>query len=130
VTWTTQWVAPKRIIWIRSSKTDLKIFPRQVQSKIGYALWIAQAGGKNPEAKPLHGFGGAGVVEMIADFDCDTYRAVYTVRFRDAIYVLHVFKKKSRKGATTPRAEIELIKARLKFAETVHDELRKKGGDN
>jgi phage-related protein len=130
VTRTTQWAAPKRIIWIRSSKTDLKTFPRQVQSKIGYALWIAQAGGKHPEAKPLHGFGGAGVVEMIADFDGDTYRAVYTVRFRDAIYVLHVFKKKSRKGATTPRAEIELIKARLKFAETVHDELRKKGGDN
>jgi phage-related protein len=79
---TGQRPGPKPIIWIRSSRSDLKTFPREVQSKIGYALWIAQEGGKHPEVKPLRGFGSAGILEMIADFAGGTYRAVYTVRFR------------------------------------------------
>jgi phage-related protein len=120
---------PKRIIWIRSSKSDLKTFPKEVQSKIGYALWVAQEGGKHPEAKPLRGFGGAGVLEVIADFRDDTYRAVYTLRFPSAVYILHAFKKKSRKGIPTPRAEIQLVRARLKHAEKVHALLTAEGAN-
>ncbi len=120
---------PRRVIWILGSKRDLKTFPRLIQSKIGYALWLAQEGGKHPDVKPLRGFGGAGVLEMIADFDGATYRAVYTVRFVDVLYVLHAFKKKSKTGVATPRAEIELVKARLKYAETLHH-LRTETGVN
>ena len=96
-----------------------------MRTKIGYALWIAQQGRKHVDAKPLRGFGGAGVLEVIADFDKDTYRAVYTVRFLEAIYVLHVFKKKSKSGIATPRPDADLIKARLRFAEELHMKLRK-----
>jgi phage-related protein len=85
-----------------------------VRTKIGYALWVAQEGGKHPNVKPFRGFGGAGVLEVIADFDSDTYCAIYTVRFRETVYVLHVFKKKSKSGVSSPRAEIELVRARLK----------------
>ncbi|WP_103973304.1 type II toxin-antitoxin system RelE/ParE family toxin [Methylovulum psychrotolerans] len=85
---------------------------------MGYALHWAQRGGKSPAAKPLQGFGGAGVLEIVDDFDGNTYRAVYTVRFAQAVYALHVFQKKSPKGIATPKQDIELVKARLKRAET------------
>jgi phage-related protein len=85
---------------------------------MGYALDYAQQGGKHPDANPLRGFGGAGVLEIVEDNDSDTYRAVYTVKFTDTVYVLHVFQKKSKKGSATPKHEIDLIKERLKRAES------------
>lgn len=107
----------KPLFWIGSSRDDLKDCPGDVQDVVGFALHWAQRGGKSPDAKPLHGFGNAGVLEIVDDFDGNTYRAVYTVRFAQAVYVLHVFQKKSRKGIATPKQEIDLVKARLKRAE-------------
>lgn len=107
----------KPLFWISSSKDDLKDCPSDVQDVFGYALHWAQTGGKAPSVKPLQGFGGAGVLEVVEDHDGNTYRAVYTVRFSRAVYVLHVFQKKSKKGISTPKQEIDLIKSRLKRAE-------------
>ena len=107
----------KPLFWIGSSWSDLKDCPDEVQDFVGYALHWAQRGGKSPAAKPLQGFGGAGILEIVDDFDGNTYRAVYTVRFAGAVYALHVFQKKSRKGIATPKQDIELVKARLKRAE-------------
>jgi phage-related protein len=95
----------------------LRSFPRAVRIDIGHALFTAQEGKTDPAAKPLRGFGGASVLEIVASHHGDTWRAVYTVRFRDAIYVLHVFQKKSAKGIATPAREIDLIKRRLTEAE-------------
>jgi len=106
-------VKPKPVRWIGSSKEDLSAFPAEVKGRVGQALWNAQTGSKAPFAKPLKGFGGAGVLEVVDDFDGETYRAAYTVRFADVVYVLHAFHKKSRKGIETPKPEIDLIKARL-----------------
>lgn len=116
----------KPLFWIGSSCRDLKDCPDEVQDFIGYALHWAQRGGKSPDAKPLQGFGNASVLEIVDDFDGNTYRAVYTVRFAEAVYVLHVFQKKSRKGMATPKPDIELVKARLKRAETHYAEWRAK----
>jgi phage-related protein len=95
----------------------LRSFPRAVRIDIGHALFTAQEGKTDPAAKPLRGFGGASVLEIVASHHGDAWRAVYTVRFRDAIYVLHVFQKKSTKGIATPAREIDLIKRRLTEAE-------------
>jgi phage-related protein len=106
--------------WIGSSLDDLKDFPDDVQHVMGYALELAQADGKHPDAKPLAGdpaFRGAGVLEVIDNYQGDTYRAVYTVRYSDAVYALHCFQKKSTRGIATPQRDIELIKRRLKSAE-------------
>jgi phage-related protein len=84
---------------------------------MGYALYQAQLGRKAPSAKPLAGFGGAGVLEIVEDFQTNTYRAVYTVKFARLVYVLHAFQKKSKKGIATPKPEVDLIKRRLRFAE-------------
>ena len=108
------------LAWIGSSRKDLKKFPAEVQSAMGFALYQAQLGLKAINAKPLAGFGGASVLEIVDDFQTDTYRAVYTVKFRDVIYVLHAFQKKSRKGIATPKADLDLIKRRLKVAEEDH----------
>ena len=105
---------PKPVIWIGSSKEDLSAFPREVAGAVGFALYEAQKGNKHPNAKPLHGFGGAGVLEVVENHDGDTCRAVYTVKLADRIYVLHVFQKKSKSGAKTPRTEIDKVIARLK----------------
>ena len=110
----------KPLRWVASSKKDLLEFPDAVRREIGYALDFAQAGDKHPSAKPLKGFHGAGVLEAVEDHKGNTYRAVYTVRFSDVVYVLHAFQKKSKKGIATPQPEIELIKDRLKLAETDH----------
>ncbi len=110
----------KQVVWIRSSKDDLKKFPRTAQSHIGFALKVAQTGGKHPDSKPMKGFGGASVVEIVEDYDGETYRAVYTVKFATAIYVLHAFQKKSKSGIATPRREIDLIDERLKRAKELH----------
>jgi len=105
------------LLWIGSSRKDLKSFPNEVQQVIGYALYLAQKGEKAPEAKVLTGFGGGGVLEIVDDYQTDTYRAVYTLKFADLVYVLHAFKKKSTRGRVTPKRDIEVIKKRLKVAE-------------
>jgi phage-related protein len=110
----------KPVAWIGGTKADLSSFPEDVKDAVGFALYDAQQGGKNADAKPLRGFSGAGVLEIVEDQDGDTYRAVYTVRFSEYIYVLHVFQKKSKSGIKTPKAEIDLIKARLKRANEAH----------
>lgn len=107
----------KELFWVGDSKVGLKEFPREVQRVMGRALDVAQRGGKAFNAKPLKGFGGAGVLEVVDDHDGDTYRAVYTVRFADAVYVLHSFQKKSKRGVATPKRELDLIRRRLAAAE-------------
>ena len=107
----------KPIIWVGSSKEDLSSFPEEVKQDIGYALEEVQKGCQPLSAKPLKGFGGSGVVELVDRFDGNTYRAVYAVKFRDAVYVLHCFQKKSKSGIKTPTQEMDLIKRRLKAAE-------------
>src|SRR3712207_5665530 len=104
----------RQLVWVGSSLNDLRVFPDEVKRTMGYALYLAQMGGKHPDAKPLRGFGGAGVIEAVEDFAGDTYRVVYTVRFATAVYVLHAFQKKAKRGIATPRQEIELIRARLR----------------
>jgi phage-related protein len=106
----------KPVVWIGSSLSDLKDFPETVQSDIGYALYFAQDGIKHPSAKPLKGFKGAGVLEIVENYDGDTYRAVYTVKMVGVVYVLHTFQKKSKQGIATSRQDIALIEARLKLA--------------
>jgi phage-related protein len=105
----------------REPKADLSVFPEDVKDSIGFALYVAQQGGKHRDAKPLRGLGGAGILEIVDDFDGNTYRAVYTVRFAGRVYVLHVFQKKSKTGIKTPKAEISLIQSRLKRAEQEHN---------
>jgi phage-related protein len=107
----------KPLAWVGTSRDDLRAFPQEVRSTMAYALLLAENGDKHPDAKPLHGFGGAGVIEMMDDCDGSTYRAVYTVKLASAVYVLHAFQKKSHKGIATPKSDIDLIKARLKQAE-------------
>ena len=103
--------------WIASSRKDLKHLPNKVQDYFGYALFLAQEGGKADSAKVLKGFGSAGVLELVENLAGNTYRAVYTVRFKEAIYVLHVFQKKSKRKIATPKQEIDLIKERLRQAQ-------------
>ena len=110
----------KPLDFVGSSREDLREFPDEVKQDIGYALFEAQKGQKSESAKPLQGFGGAGVLEIIERFDGDTYRVVYTVKFREVVYVLHCFQKKSKSGIKTPQQEIELIQRRLKAAEEDH----------
>jgi phage-related protein len=116
----------KPLHWLASSLEDLRSFPRAVQRSIGVALRTAQLGRKHESAKPLKGFKGAGVLEVVEDHDGNTYRAVYTVRFADSVYVLHVFQKKSKKGIQTPKHVVELIRARLRRAERDHQEGEKR----
>jgi len=121
------------LIWVGTTLKDLKTFPDEVKKMVGYAMHLAQSGEKHPDAKPLKGFGGAGVLEVVDDFDGDTYRAVYTVKFANAVYALHAFQKKSRKGSQTSKADIDKVKARLKVAEEIHEQrlaalAKEKGG--
>lgn len=106
----------KPIKWVASAKRDLDAMPEEVKDVFGHAIDLAQAGGKHVDAKPLTGFGSAGVLEVVEDFRSGTYRAVYTVKFAGWVYVLHCFQKKSKSGIKTPREDIELIDARLKAA--------------
>ena len=121
----------KALKFIGSSREDVKAFPEDVRQDIGYAFFEAQRGQKSAAAKPLQGFGGAGVLEIIERHDGGTYRAVYTVKFRDVVYVLHCFQKKARHGIKTPRQDIELIKQRLRVAEhdyETHDRVNEEKG--
>ncbi len=115
----------KPVGWIASSLKDLRAFPDEVMDEIGHALYEAQRGGKHEAAKPLKGFKGAGVLEVVENYDGDTYRAVYTVRFAEVIYVLHCFQKKSKSGIATPKQDLDLIQARLKTAEVEYEEWKK-----
>ena len=108
---------PKPVRWMGSSLRDLRSFPQAVRSDIGQALFAAQQGKTDPAAKPLKGFGGASVLEIVASHHGNAWRAVYTVKFTDAVYVLHAFRKKSTKGIATPIREIDLIRRRLAEAE-------------
>lgn len=110
-------VLPKHLDWIGDSKEQFCEFPEQVTKEMGYALYLAQMGDKSADAKPLKGFGGAGVLEVVENYDGDTYRAIYTVRFAGIVYVLHAFQKKFKRGVKTPQHEIDLIHRRLKRAE-------------
>jgi phage-related protein len=112
----------KPVIWIGSSRSDLRAFPKPVKDVVGYALYVAQQGGKHPDAKPLHGFGGAGVLEILEDYRGDTYRAVYTVRLAGRVYALHAFQKKAKVGIKTPKPDIDLIRERYKRAEEQHEQ--------
>ena len=113
----------KRLEWVGSSKRDLLSVPGKVMDLFGFALYLAQEGKKHEQAKPLKGFGSAGVLEVVEDWDRSTYRAIYTVRFECAVFVLHIFQKKSKSGVATPKADIELIRQRLKVAEQTAKEL-------
>jgi len=106
----------KPVRWIGPAHRDWKNFPADVQDVMGHALYLAQLGKKAGNAKPLKGFKGAGVLEIFDDFESSTWRAIYTVQFKEAIYVLHAFQKKSRKGISTPKADIRLVEQRLKQA--------------
>jgi phage-related protein len=106
----------KPVRWIGPSYNHWKAFPDEVQDVMGYALYQAQQGKKAANAKPLKGFKGASVLEIVDDFDNSTWRAVYTVQFKEVIYVLHAFQKKSKQGIATPKADIKLINQRLKQA--------------
>jgi len=109
----------KPVTWVGTSLKDLREFPAPVQDVMGYALYLAQRGGKHQDAKVLTGFGGAGVVEIIKDYRGDTFRGVYTLRFAGTVYVLHAFQKKSKSGRATPRRDMELIQRRLREAERI-----------
>ena len=115
----------KPLEWIGSSHKDLLGLPANVRRFFGFALSLAQAGDKHDAAKVLKGFGGAGVLEVVEDDAGGTYRAVYTVNFAEAVFVLHCFQKKSKRGIATPQQDIDIIQARLKIAEAYVKELRK-----
>ncbi len=115
----------KPVVWIGSSHQDWKDFPDDVQDVMGYALRLAQCGEKAHNAKPLIGFKGASVLEITDNYQTDTYRAVYTVKFEGVVYILHAFQKKSKKGIATPKSDIQLIQQRLKKAREYHDKHRK-----
>lgn len=122
--------ARKPIIWVGSSREDITAFPPEVKKDIGQQLAVAQDGAKPYKAKPLKGYPGATVLEICDDFDGDTYRAVYTVKFQDYVFVLHAFQKKSKHGIATAPKDLELIGTRLKRAQAIYDEMMatSKGG--
>ena len=110
----------KPVVWVSSARKNIQAMPSLIRREFGVALDEAQEGRKPLNAKPLRGFKGASVVEIVESFDSDAYRAVYTVRFEEAIYVLHVFQKKSRRGIETSSRDLELIRTRLQQAEELH----------
>jgi phage-related protein len=110
----------KPLHWIGSTKRDLKKFPKDVMRVMGQALDDAQWGGKHPDTKPFKGYKGAGVLEIVDDHQGDTYRAIYTVKLANAVYVLHAFQKKAKKGIKTPKKDVDLIGKRYKAAEAHH----------
>jgi phage-related protein len=114
----------KPLIWIGGSKKDLMALPTDVRKFFGHALDFAQRGDQHGAAKVLKGFGGAGVLEVVEDHISGTYRAVYTVKFEDAVFVLHCFQKKSKSGISTPKEDMDIIRARLKVAEALAKELQ------
>jgi phage-related protein len=114
----------KPLEWVGSSHKDLMALPAGVRRFFGYGLALAQAGDRHDAAKVMKGFGGAGVLEVVEDAGGGTYRAVYTVKFDEAVFVLHCFQKKSKRGIATPKEDMDIIRARLKVAEALAKELR------
>ena len=117
-------VREKPLHWVGSAKSDFMAFPPQVRSDMGYAIGVAQLGGRHPKAKPWKGEG-PGIFEIVESFDGDAYRAIYTVRFEGAVYVLHAFQKKSPSGVRTAQTDIETVRRRLKRAQDDHKSLHK-----
>lgn len=115
----------KRVAWIASSREDLRQFPRPVQKRMGDALFAAQVGEKHDHAKPLKGFGGAAVLEIVERYDTDAYLAVYTVALSEAVYVLHAFQKKSKEGRAMPQRDVAIIQQRLQVARETDEQLRR-----
>ena len=111
---------PRLMVWIGSSRRDMRTMPQDVRRSFGVALYAVQIGLTPPIAKVLRGFGGAGVLELIEDDAGGTYRAVYTVSYSSAVYVLHVFQKKSKRGRQTSQRDVDLISERLKRAGEIH----------
>jgi phage-related protein len=119
----------RNLIWMGSSRDDLRQFPEEVKDMMGYALHLAQSGEKHADSKPLRGFGGAGVLEVVEDDQSGTYRAVYTVNLETAVYVLHAFQKKSKGGVATPPRDLDIIRSRLADASAIDKErAQRKGG--
>ena len=114
----------KTLEWIASSYKDLMALPSDVRRRFGYALSLAQMGDQDDAAKVLKGFGGAGVLEVVEDDAGGTYRGVYTVKYAEAVFVLHCFQKKSKRGIATPKSDMDIIRARLKVADALAQELR------
>ena len=111
------------MLWVGSARSDLRKFPEDVRMDVGFALWVVQRGGKPAQAKAMKGIvSGSGVLELVERHDGDAYRVVYTVRFKDAVYVLHAFQKKSKRGIKTPKHDMEVIRERLKSAEAHYTE--------
>jgi phage-related protein len=110
----------KPVLWIGNAHDAVRAFPPEVRLVVGQALYEAQAGGRHRAAKPLKGFGGAGVLEIVDDFDGDAYRAVYTVKIAGVVCVLHAFQKKSKTGISTPKREIDLVQQRLSEAVRIY----------
>lgn len=108
------------LVWLGSTRKDVRSFPQTVRREIGTALFAAQQGETDPAAKPLKGFGAASVLEIVAEERGGTWRAVYTVRFEEAVYVLHAFQKKSKHGIATQQADVDLIRQRFAQAEGLH----------
>ncbi|MXW21377.1 MAG: addiction module toxin RelE [Gammaproteobacteria bacterium] len=109
----------KQVLWVGSSKADLKRFPDGVQDLLGFAIYQAQTGLRHRDAKPLKGFG-SGVLQIAARHGGNAYRAVYTVRLESAVYVLHAFQKKAKRGIATPKKELDVLRRRLRAAEQDH----------
>ena len=114
----------KPLTFIGSSKKDLMALPLDVRKFFGHALDFAQRGDKHDAAKVLKGFGGPGALELVESDQGGTYRAVYKVKFAEAVFVLHCFNKKSKRGVETPQEDMDIIRARLRIAEALAKELR------
>jgi phage-related protein len=109
----------REVIWVGSSLKDLRRFPEEVRQIMGFALYLAETGSKHPAAKPLKGFRGASVLEVVDDYQSDTYRVVYTLRFAGHVYVLHAFQKKAKRGVATPKRDTDLVCERLEQARLI-----------
>lgn len=120
----------KPVVWLGSSKKDLADFPDGVEDDVGYNLFEAQAGRMPRDAKVLRGFHGAGVLEIVSNYDTDAFRVVYTVEFEEAIYVLHCFQKKSKRGSETPQQDKDMIERRLKVAREEHEKWLKQTSES
>ncbi len=116
----------KPVFWVGRTKENLSALAEDIRDQVGQALFEAQRGGKHPNAKPLRGYGHAGVLEVVVDHAGDTFRAVYTVSWPEGVYVLHVFQKNSKSGIGTPKADLTLIDRRLKRLRELHAETAKR----
>lgn len=117
----------RQLIWVSSSKKDLEEFPDSVKETMLFALDLAKVGGKHAKAKPFKGFSGSSVLEIVQRGSDSTFRTLYTVEFKEAVFVLHCFKKKSTEGIKTPKKEVDLIHNRYKQAVALYEKLFKKG---